>query len=195
MFPLKQGFSALGLNISDLLGRRTSGRCPGHRLYRMQSDAGPFPSPHTGLLVFPLGTLPPVQAFCPPVPAFLCVLCLVPSCSWGPTRGLVFDEPAVGSSDRCRSGVVLYIVKIVRKGVGAGFEPMTCNRGVLRFRASRQCCTEAMSEVSFNSSPRLFGSLLFYYLVGVGNVCSLIYGITVVLGRLEHCILVHVYFM
>jgi len=61
--------------------------------------------------------------------------------------------------------VVLYIVKIVRKGVGAGFEPMTCSGGVLRFRASRQCCTEAMSEVSFNSSPRLFGSLLFHYLV------------------------------
>ena len=79
-------------------------------------------------------------------------------CSLGPTRGLVFDEPAVGSSDRCRSGVVLYIVKIVRKGEGAGFEPMTCSGGVLRFRASRQCCTEAMSEVSFNSSPRLFGS-------------------------------------
>ena len=76
-------------------------------------------------------------------------------------------------------------MKIVRKGVGAGFEPMTCSGGVLRFRASRQCCTEAMSEVSFNSSPRLFGSLLFYYLVGVDNVCSLIYGITVVLGRLE----------
>ena len=75
---------------------------------------------------------------------------------------------------------VLYIVKIVRKGVGAGFEPMTCSGGVLRFRASRQCCTEAMSEVSFNSSPRLFGSLLFYYLVGVDNVYSLIYGITVV---------------
>ena len=36
-----------------------------------------------------------------------------------------------------------------------------------------------------NSSPRLFGSLLFYYLIGVENVCSLIYGITVVLGRLE----------
>ena len=57
LFPLKQGFSALGLNISDLLGRRTSGRCAAHRLYRMQSGAGPFPSPHTGLLVFPLGTL------------------------------------------------------------------------------------------------------------------------------------------
>ena len=97
---------------------------------------------------------------------------------------LVFDEPAVGRTEGCRSVEVFYIVKIVRKGVGAGFEPMTCSRGVLRFRASRQCCTEAMSEVSFNSSPRLFGSLLFYYLVGVGNVYSLIYGITVVLGRL-----------
>ena len=88
-------------------------------------------------------------------------------------------------TEECRSVEVLYIVKIVRKGVGAGFEPMTCSGGVLRFRASRQCCTEALSEVSFNSSPRLFGSLLFYYLIGVGNVCSLIYGITVVLGRLE----------
>jgi hypothetical protein len=83
--------------------------------------------------------------------------------------------------------VVLCIVKIVRKGVGAGFEPMTCSGGVLRFRARCQCCTEAMSEVSFNSSPRLlaFGSLLFITWFGVGNVCSLIYGITVVLGRLE----------
>ena len=84
--------------------------------------------------------------------------------------------------------MVLYIVKIVRKGEGAGFEPMTCSGGVLRFRASRQCCTEAMSEVSFNSSPRLFGSLLFITWFGVGNVCSLIYGITVVLGRLEFCV-------
>ena len=95
---------------------------------------------------------------------------MVSSCSWGPTRGLVFDEPAVGSSDRCRSGVVLYIVKIVRKGEGAGFEPMTCSGGALCLRASHQSCTEAKSEVSRNSSPRLFGSVLFSTSFGVDNV-------------------------
>ena len=31
-----------------------------------------------------------------------------PSCSWGPTRGLVFDEPAVGRTEGCRSVEVLY---------------------------------------------------------------------------------------
>ena len=141
----------------------------------MQSAADPVqPSPRTGLLVFPPGTLPPVQAFCPPDPAFLCVLCLVPSRSWGPTRGLVFDEPAAGWRDGCRSGENLYIVKIVRKGGGAGFEPMTCSGGVLCFRAIRQCCTEAMSEVSCNSSPRLFGSVMFITSFGVNNVSSLV---------------------
>ena len=142
----------------ELLGRQSSGRF--YRC-RMQSAAAPFLSPRTGLLVFPLGTLPPVQAFCPPVPAFLCVLCLVPSCSWGPTRGLVFDEPAAGGRDRCRSGVCLCEVEIVGKGGGAGFEPMTCSGGVLRFRARCQYCTEAKSEVICNPSPELFGSLLF----------------------------------
>ena len=126
------------------------------------------------LWVLPLGTLPPVQAFCPPVPAFLCVLCLVPSCSWGPTRGLVFDEPAAGGRDRCRSGVCLCEVEIVGKGGGAGFEPMTCSGGVLRFRARCQYCTEAKSEVISNPSPELFGSLLFTTKFGVDNVYSLI---------------------
>ena len=49
---------------------------------------------------------------------------------------------------------------VVWKGGGAGFEPMTCSVEVLRFRASHQCCTEAMSEVGCNSSPILLGKLL-----------------------------------
>ena len=171
LFLSKQGFLALGEDYLELLGRQSSGRF--YRC-RMQSAAAPFLSPRTGLLVFPLGTLPPVQAFCPPVPAFLCVLCLVPSCSWGPTRGLVFDEPAAGGRDRCRSGVCLCEVEIVGKGGGAGFEPMTCSGGVLRFRARCQYCTEAKSEVICNPSPELFGSLLFTTKFGVDNVYSLI---------------------
>lgn len=65
-------------------------------------------------------------------------------------------------------------VEIVRKGGGAGFEPMACSGGVLRFRARCQYCTEAKSEVNFNPSPELFGSLLFTTKFGVHNVYSLI---------------------
>ena len=57
---------------------------------------------------------------------------------------------------------------------GAGFEPMTCSGGVLRFRARCQYCTEAKSEVICNPSPELFGSLLFTTMFGVDNVYSLI---------------------
>ena len=78
-----------------------------------------------------------------------------------------FDEPAVVMTIRWSGVEVLYIVEIVRKGEGAGFEPMTCSKGVLCFRARRQCCTEAMSKVSCNSSPELFGSLLFTTSFGV----------------------------
>eukprot|EP01043_Picozoa_sp_COSAG02_P006791 COSAG02_NODE_197_length_29578_cov_9.718647_11_plen_141_part_00 len=82
-------------------------------------------------------------------------------------------------------------VEIVRKGGGAGFEPMTCSGGVLRFRARCQYCTEAKSEVICNPSPELFGSLLFTTKFGVDNVGIPIfsdYGITLVLGRLEQSI-------
>ena len=53
-----------------------------------------------------------------------------------------------------------FVYRSSLEGGGAGFEPMTCSGGVLRFRASRQYCTEAMSEVGCNSSPILLGKLL-----------------------------------
>ena len=68
-----------------------------------------------------------------------------------------------GGEDLCE-------VEVVRKGEGAGFEPMTHSGGVLCFRARRRCCTEAMSEVGCNSSPGLFGSLLFITSFSVNNV-------------------------
>ena len=53
-----------------------------------------------------------------------------------------------------------FVCRSSLEGGGAGFEPMTCSVEVLRFRASHQCCTEAMSEVGCNSSPILLGKLL-----------------------------------
>eukprot|EP01044_Picomonas_judraskeda_P013649 COSAG03_NODE_2083_length_3148_cov_2.934405_6_plen_83_part_01 len=71
----------------------------------------------------------------------------------------VFEDPL--TEPEGSGGEDLYKVEVVRKGEGAGFEPMTRSGGVLCFRASRRCCTEAVSEVGCNSSPGLFGSLLF----------------------------------
>jgi hypothetical protein len=69
-----------------------------------------------------------------------------------------------------------------RKGGGADFEPMTCSGGVLCYRASHLCCTEATSELNCNPSPRLFGSVWsIYYQLWCGK-CILFsdYGITLV---------------
>ncbi len=59
----------------------------------------------------------------------------------GPDSRFGFRRTRSRWKDRCRSGVCLCEVKIVRKGGGAGFEPMTCSGGVLRFRARCQSCT------------------------------------------------------
>ena len=130
--------------------------------------------PRTGFVSVPARNAPACSGFLPTRPG-------VPLCSLfgslvlvGPDSRFGFDEPAAVMTIRWSGVEVLYIVEIVRKGEGAGFEPMTCSKGVLCFRASRQCCTEAMSEVSCNSSPRLFGSLLSITSIGVDNVLSLI---------------------
>ena len=76
--------------------------------------------------------------------------------------------------------------EVVWKGGGAGFEPMTCSVEVLRFRASHQCCTEAMSEVGCNSSPILLGKLLDITKLLCIECKFSDLGTTVILGRLEH---------
>ena len=76
-------------------------------------------------------------------------------------------------------------IEVVWKGGGAGFEPMTCSVEVLRFRASHQCCTEAMSEVGCNSSPILLGKLLDIIKLLCIECKFSDLGTIVILGRLE----------
>ena len=61
--------------------------------------------------------------------------------------------------------------------------------GVLRFRASRQYCTEAMSEVGCNSSPILLGKLLDITKLLCIECKFSDLGTIVILGRLECLIL------
>ena len=166
LFLTKQGFLALGVNEWSLPGHQSSGR---------MTDAvgrSSFSLSSYGFVGVPARNAPACTGFLPTRPG-------VPLCS-------LFGALVVGSDSRIDSeagaamlhglsgGEDLCEVEVVRKGEGAGFEPMTCSGGVLCFRARRRCCTEAMSEVGCNSSPGLFGSLLFITSFSVNNVYSLI---------------------
>ena len=110
-------------------------------------------SPRTGLLVFPLGTLPPVRL----LPARPRVLCSLFGCLDGfSTDRLLGGADAVVSPVTFDVAVVGYCGEVILKGVGAGF-PMTLGYGVPCVRAGHHCHAEALSEAGINTSPRLFG--------------------------------------
>ena len=146
----------------------------------MQQSSAASLSPHTGLLVFPLGTLPPVRLFAiAQSPSFLCVSVLVLS------YGAYSCSGGVNLAGMWWWSVGVLCIEVVWKGGGAGFEPMTCSVEVLRFRASHQCCTEAMSEVGCNSSPILLGKLLDIIKLLCIECKFSDLGTIVILGRLE----------
>ena len=110
-------------------------------------------SPRTGLLVFPLGTLPPVRL----LPARPCVLCSLIGC---------FDASSMdrlhGGADAVASPAAFDVAvdgchgEVILKGVGAGF-PMTLGGGVPCVRAGHHRHAEALSEAGVNTSPRSLG--------------------------------------
>ena len=144
----------------------------------MQQSSAASLSPHTGLLVFPLGTLPPVRLFARPSRRSSVVLCWFSRMD--PTRAA-----GVNLAGMWWWSVGVLCIEVVWKGGGAGFEPMTCSVEVLRFRASHQCCTEAMSEVGCNSSPILTWKIISNCEVLCYNECFSDHGICLAnIGRL-----------
>jgi hypothetical protein len=105
------------------------------------------------LLVFPIGTLPPVRLL-PARPRVLCSLfgCLDASS----TDRLLGGADAVVSPVTFDVDVVGYCGEVILKGVGDGF-PMTLGYGVPCVRAGHHCHAEALSEAGINTSPGLFG--------------------------------------
>ena len=133
-----------------------------------------------GFVGVPARNAPACSAFCPPFPAFLCVLWLVLSLRTGSTCGGKFAGPVVE---------VIYFVKRNSgvKGWGCWLWVRDVQWWRLCFRASRRCCTEALSDVSINPSPILLEKLLgitvnlcTYYIFSDLGIC-LAY-----CGRLEH---------
>jgi hypothetical protein len=106
-----------------------------------------------GFVGVPARNAPACSAFCPPFPAFLCVLWLVLSLRTGSICG--------GKS----AGSVVEVIYFVKRN--SGVEGWGCWLWVsdvqqwwLCFRAGRRCCTEALSDVGINPSPILLGKLL-----------------------------------
>ena len=129
--------------------------------------------------MFPLGTLPPVRLFARPSRRSSVFLCWFSRME--PTRA----AGGVNLAGMWWRSVGVLCIEVVWKGGGAGFEPMTCSVEVLRFRASHQCCTEAMSEVGCNSSPILLGKLLDIMKLLCIECKFSDLGTIVILGRLE----------
>jgi hypothetical protein len=138
-------------------------------------------SPRTGLLVFPLGTLPPVRLL-PARPRVLCSLfgCLDASS----TDRLLGGADAVVSPVTFDVAVVGYCGEVILKGVGAGF-PMTLGSGAPCVRAGHHCHAEALSEAGINTSPRLFGMDVKHLCVTVCVVYTFSDLGIVVLGHLK----------
>ena len=135
------------------------------------------------LLVFPLGTLPPVRLL-PARPRVLCSLfgCLDASS----TDRLLGGADAVVSPVAFDVAVVGYCGEVILKGVGAGF-PMTLGYGVPCVRAGHHCHAEALSEAGINTSPRLFGMDVKHLCVTVCVVYTFSDLGIVVLGHLKPC--------
>ena len=174
MILSNQRFSALGMNMHvKSLGRSMALPACSAAVVRG------FPLSSYGSVSVPARNAPACSAFCPPFPAFLCCSVLVLS------YGSYSCSGGVNLAGMWWRSVGVLCVEVVWKGGGAGFEPMACSVEVLRFRASHQCCTEAMSEVGCNSSPILLGKLLDIIKLLCIECKFSDLGTIVILGRLE----------
>ena len=142
----------------------------------------------SGFVSVPVRSAPALTAFCPPVPALLCVLWLVSS--YGTDS--VFGGSTI-QEQWWRFSLYLSVSSLV--GGGCWLRAYDVQRRGLCIRASHQYCTEAMSKVGCNSSPILTWKIISNCEVLCYNECFSDHGICLAnIGRLELRILLLVRF-
>ena len=157
MIPTNQRFSALDQAGASRMAASLPAGC--RRLIIDQQSAAALVSlsfSSYGFVGVPARNAPACSAFCPPFPAFLCVLWLVLSLRTGSICG--------GKS----AGPVVEVIHFVKRNSGVegwGCWLWACDvqRWWLCSRANRRCCTEALSNVGINPSPTLLGKTIRYY--------------------------------
>ena len=140
MILSNQRFSALVEAIQSRMVAGLQAACP-------QQSAAALPS-SSGFVSVPVRSAPAWTAFCPPIPALLCVLWLVSS--YG-------TDSVLGGSTSLEQWWRYYLSLSVSRMVGGGcwLRAYDVQRRGLCIRASHQYCTEAASKVGCNSSPIL----------------------------------------
>ena len=143
-----------------------------------QQSAAALPS-SSGFVSVPVRSAPAWTAFCPPIPALLCVLWLVSSYGTDSVLG-----GSTSQEQWWRFSLYLSVSSLV--GGGCWLRAYDVQRRGLCIRASHQYCTEAMSKVGCNSSPKLTWKIISNCEVLCYNECFSDHGICLAnIGRLE----------
>ena len=172
MILSNQRFSALVRAIQSHMVACLQAACP------QQSAAALLSS--SGFVSVPVRSAPAWTAFCPPIPALLCVLWLVSS--YGTDS--VFGGSTI-QEQWWRFSLYLSVSSL--EGGGCWLRAYDVQRRGLCIRASHQYCTEAMSKVGRNSSPKLTWKIISNCEVLCYNECFSDHGICLAdIGRPEY---------